>query len=42
VVPANQKWFRDLMVATILVETLENFQMQYPPAPEGIEDIEVI
>jgi PPK2 family polyphosphate:nucleotide phosphotransferase len=42
IVPANQKWFRDLMVATILVETLENFQMQYPPAPEGIEEMEVI
>jgi PPK2 family polyphosphate:nucleotide phosphotransferase len=42
IVPSNQKWFRDLMVATILVEMLESFQMQYPPAPEGIEEIEVI
>lgn len=30
VIPANHKWFRDLAVSQILVETLENLHMKYP------------
>ena len=30
VVPANHKWFRDLLVATTIVETLEAMNMHYP------------
>ncbi len=33
VIPSNHKWFRDLLVATILVETLESFRMKYPKLP---------
>jgi PPK2 family polyphosphate:nucleotide phosphotransferase len=29
-VPANHKWFRDYVVATIIVETLEGLGMSYP------------
>ena len=42
IVPANQKWFRNLMISTILVNTLEGFGMKYPEPEEGIEEIEVI
>lgn len=30
VVPANHKWFRDLAVSQILVETMEGLKMRYP------------
>lgn len=30
VIPANHKWFRDLAVSQILVETLEGLKMKYP------------
>lgn len=30
VVPANRKWYRNLVIASIIVETLENLNMQYP------------
>jgi PPK2 family polyphosphate:nucleotide phosphotransferase len=31
VVPANRKWFRNLVVSSILVETLESLDMSFPP-----------
>jgi PPK2 family polyphosphate:nucleotide phosphotransferase len=42
VVPANQKWFRNLLITSVLVEILEGFQMKYPEPEEGIEAIEVV
>ncbi len=30
VVPANRKWYRNLVVASVLVETLEGLRMAYP------------
>lgn len=30
IVPANRKWYRNLVVASILVETLEGLGMEYP------------
>jgi len=30
VIPANHKWFRNLMVSQILVETMEGWKMKYP------------
>ncbi|RPH57520.1 polyphosphate kinase 2 family protein [bacterium] len=36
VVPANKKWYRNLVVATVLVETLEKLGMK---APESEEDL---
>lgn len=30
VIPANSKWFRDLLVSTIIVERLDKLGMQYP------------
>ncbi|TVP56423.1 MAG: polyphosphate kinase 2 family protein [Gemmatimonadales bacterium] len=34
VIPANSKWYRNLVIARILVETLEGLEMTYPE-PEG-------
>ena len=30
IVPADQKWYRNYLVATTIVETLENLKMKYP------------
>jgi PPK2 family polyphosphate:nucleotide phosphotransferase len=39
VVPANKKWYRDIVIATTLVETLRNLDLSYPEADEGLDDI---
>ena len=36
-IPANRKWFRNLAVAHVLGETLEDLDPRYPPAEPGIE-----
>ena len=37
VVPANAKWYRNWVIASVLVETLQSLGMKYPPAPKGAE-----
>jgi PPK2 family polyphosphate:nucleotide phosphotransferase len=39
IIPANHKWYRDLLIASILVETLEGLNMQYPPAEENLAGV---
>jgi PPK2 family polyphosphate:nucleotide phosphotransferase len=39
IVPANRKWYRNLVVATVLVETLEGLNMSYPQPEEGLDDV---
>lgn len=39
VVPANKKWYRNLIVARTIADTLEAMNPQYPPAEEGLEGI---
>ncbi len=39
IVPANRKWFRNLVIAEVLVETLENLDMQYPQPKEDLSQI---
>jgi len=39
VVPANKKWYRNLVISERIVEALENLDLKYPPAPEGIETV---
>jgi len=34
VVPADRKWYRDLVVASILIKTLEEMDPKYPPEPD--------
>lgn len=41
VVPANKKWYRNLVVATILVETFEKLDMRYPEPEEDLDGIKV-
>jgi PPK2 family polyphosphate:nucleotide phosphotransferase len=41
VVPANRKWYRNLVVSRILRRTLERMAPQYPPAEEGLQGMMV-
>jgi polyphosphate kinase 2 (PPK2 family) len=39
VIPANRKWFRDLAISTILVDTLEGLKMNYPESEENLDGV---
>lgn len=39
VIPANRKWYRNLVISQIIVQTLEGLDMQYPAPEEGLESI---
>jgi PPK2 family polyphosphate:nucleotide phosphotransferase len=41
VVPADHKWYRDLVIGTVLVDTLEGLQMSYPAPAEDLSGIVV-
>ena len=36
IVPANRKWYRNLVVAGCIVEALEDMKLKTPPVPSGI------
>jgi PPK2 family polyphosphate:nucleotide phosphotransferase len=40
-VPADHKWFRNLVVSQVLVDTLEGLDLAYPPAAEGLEGLKI-
>jgi PPK2 family polyphosphate:nucleotide phosphotransferase len=37
IVPANRKWYRDLVISAILVDTLKDLNMEYPQPAENLE-----
>ena len=37
IVPANRKWYRNLVVAELVVEALEGLKLKTPPGPEGVD-----
>jgi len=41
VVPANKKWFRNLVIARTIADTLEAMDPQFPPAEPGLDQIVV-
>jgi PPK2 family polyphosphate:nucleotide phosphotransferase len=41
IVPANHKWYRDLVISSILVETLEGLKMKFPQSEENLEGVVV-
>jgi PPK2 family polyphosphate:nucleotide phosphotransferase len=41
VVPANKKWYRNLVIARTIAERLEAMNPQYPPGEEGLEKITI-
>ena len=41
VVPANRKWYRNLVISEAIIDALERLNMSYPPAEDGLEGIEI-
>jgi len=41
IVPANRKWYRNLVIGTVMVETLEALKMSYPEPEEDLSTIEI-
>ncbi len=41
VVPANHEWYRDLVIASVLVESLEGLDMHYPEPKEDLSKITI-
>jgi PPK2 family polyphosphate:nucleotide phosphotransferase len=39
VIPANRKWYRDLVISTILVDTLKGFKMEFPKPEENLDGV---
>lgn len=42
VIPADRKWFRNLVVSQVLVDTLESMHLRLPTPPPGIDGLEVV
>ena len=41
IIPSDRKWYRNMCVSRILLETLEKLDPQFPPAESGLEDVVV-
>jgi polyphosphate kinase 2 (PPK2 family) len=41
VVPANKKWYRNLVVARTIADTLEAMDPRFPAAEKGLEKVEI-
>jgi polyphosphate kinase 2 (PPK2 family) len=41
VIPANRKWYRNIVVAKILIETLESLDLRFPPSEEDLTGVVV-
>jgi len=39
VIPADRKWFRNLLISRIVVDALEGLDMAYPPPEDGLASI---
>ncbi len=39
IIPANRKWFRDLVISNVLVDTLEGLKMKYPESEENLDGV---
>ena len=39
IVPANRKWYRNLVVGSVMIETLKDLKMQYPQPEEGLDQV---
>ncbi|MBE0669685.1 MAG: polyphosphate kinase 2 family protein [Anaerolineales bacterium] len=39
IVPANRKWFRDLVISSVLVDALEGLKMSYPESEENLDGV---
>ena len=38
-IPADRKWYRNLAISTIIVDTLKRLGMEHPEPEEGLDGI---
>jgi len=41
VIPSDRKWYRNLAVSRVLIETMEKMGLAYPEPPPDIEKYEI-
>ena len=39
IVPANRKWYRDLVISSVLIQTLKKLDMKYPEPEENLDGV---
>jgi polyphosphate kinase 2 (PPK2 family) len=39
IVPANKKWYRNVAISEVIIQTLIGLDMKYPEPAEGLDDI---
>jgi len=39
IVPANRKWYRNLVVGRIVVDAIERLDMQYPQSDQDVRHV---
>ncbi len=39
IVPANRKWFRNLVISQVIVDTLRGLDMQFPQPESGLDEL---
>ena len=39
IIPANRKWYRNLLISQILVDLLESFNLQYPEPEDDLDNV---
>ena len=37
IIPANRKWYRDLVISAAMVDTLKGLKMEYPQPAEDLD-----
>lgn len=42
IVPSNRKWYRNLVVASVVVETLKGLKMEYPVPEENLDGVTIL
>lgn len=41
VIPANDKWYRNYVIARIVRRALKSLDLRYPPAPDGLDKVKI-
>lgn len=39
VIPADRKWYRNLVISQLLIDVMEGLDLRYPPPAEGLDDV---